>query len=162
MPHLWPLKRRDWDADSAAAISSAHDVVSLHNCGMVLRQHSPQEVFPPYANYAHAVEVASGARLLFISGLNGFQADGVTMPTDFEGQAELIWSHLERILAEANMSITDLVSLRFYLAAAAHDPANVAVLKRHLGDHHAARTVVCAGLLEPGWLVEIEAVAAAA
>lgn len=83
------------------------------------------------------------------------------MPNYFEGQAELIWTHLERILTEANMSIADLVSLRFYLAEAAHDPANVAVLQRHLGDHHAARTVVCAGLLEPDWLVEIEAIAAA-
>jgi enamine deaminase RidA (YjgF/YER057c/UK114 family) len=47
-----------------------------------------------------------------------------------------------------------------YLASPAFDPANVAVLKRRLGDHHAARTVVCAGLLEDSWLVEIEAVAA--
>jgi enamine deaminase RidA (YjgF/YER057c/UK114 family) len=129
---------------------------------VITRQHNPPGVFPPYANYAHAVEVAAGARLLFISGLNGFEADGETMPPDFEGQAELIWSHLERILSAAEMSIDDLVSLRFYLAAPAHDPANVAVLKRRLGDHHAARTVVCVGLLEAGWLVEIEAIAAAA
>lgn len=127
---------------------------------MTLRQHSPPGVFPPYANYAHAVEVPAGARLLFISGLNGFEADGQTMPEDFESQADLIWSHLERILQEAEMSVTNLVSLRFYLAEPALDPANVAVLKRRLGDHHAARTVVCAGLLEPGWLIEIEAVAA--
>lgn len=60
------------------------------------------------------------------------------------------------------MTITDLVSLRFYLAEPAFDPANVAILKRRLGAHHAARTVVCAGLLEPGWLVEVEAIAAAA
>lgn len=128
---------------------------------MVLSKHNPSGVFPPYGNYAHAVEVASDARLLFISGLNGYEPDGKTMPDDFEGQAELIWSHLECILAEANMSIANLVSLRFYLAEPALDPANVEVLKRHLGDHHAARTVVCAGLLEAGWLVEIEAVAAA-
>ncbi len=128
---------------------------------MVLRRHNPEGVFPPYANYAHAVEVPAGSRLLFISGLNGYELDGATMPTDFEGQAELIWNHLETTLESADMSIRDLVSLRFYLAAAAHDPANVAVLKRRLGDHHATRTVVCAGMLEPGWLVEIEAVAAA-
>lgn len=128
---------------------------------MVLKQHNPVGVFPPYVNYAHAVEVAAGSRLLFISGLNGYESDGKTMPADFEGQAELIWANLERILSEADMTIADLVSLRFYLAEPAHDPANVAVLKRHLGQHQAARTVVCAGLLEPGWLVEIEAVAAA-
>jgi 2-iminobutanoate/2-iminopropanoate deaminase len=128
---------------------------------VIIRQHNPTDLFPPYANYAHAVEVAAEARLLFISGLNGYESDGETMPSDFDGQAELIWSHLERILSEAAMSIDDLVSLRFYLAAPALDPANVAVLRRRLGSHHAARTVVCAGLLEPGWLVEIEAVAAA-
>ncbi len=128
---------------------------------MALTQHNPNALFPPYANYAHAVEVAAGSRLLFISGLNGFSADGQSMPSDFEGQAELIWNHLETVLQDADMSIENLVSLRFYLAHPAHDPANVAVLKRRLGSHHAARTVVCAGMLEPGWLVEIEAIAAA-
>lgn len=129
---------------------------------MTLHQHNPPELFPPYANYAHAVEVPSGSRLLFISGLNGYEPDGQTMPDSFEAQADLIWTHLERVLHEAGMSVTNLVSLRFYLAEPALDPANVAVLKRRLGDHRAARTVVCAGLLEPGWLIEIEAVAAEA
>jgi 2-iminobutanoate/2-iminopropanoate deaminase len=128
---------------------------------MSLVVHNPAQVFPPYANYAHAVEVAAGSRLLFISGLNGFGSDGRTMPADFESQVELIWAHLEHTLAAAEMAITDLVSLRFYLADATYDGANVAALRRHLGTHHAARTVICAGMLEPGWLVEVEAVAAA-
>lgn len=127
---------------------------------MTLRNHNPADVFPPYANYAHAVEVAAGSRLLFISGLNGYHADGRTIPADFESQADLIWSHLEAILRDASMTISNLVSLRFYLAEPALDPMNVAVLKRRLGDHHAARTVICAGLLEPEWLIEIEAIAA--
>ena len=96
-----------------------------------------------------------------MSGLNGYESDGSSMPVDFDGQADLIWSHLETVLRSADMTIDDLVSLRFYLAHAALDPANVDVLKRRLGSHHAARTVVCAGMLEPGWLLEIEAVAAA-
>ena len=128
---------------------------------MALRQHNPPELFPPYTNYAHAVEVSAGSRLLFISGLNGFESDGASMPSDFESQADLIWSHLKQTLAAADMSVADLVSLRFYLADAAYDPSNVEVLKRHLGDHHAARTVICAGMLEPGWLLEVEAIAAA-
>ena len=45
---------------------------------MPLRQHNPAAVFPPYANYAHAVEVSAGSRMLFISGLNGYEQDGVT------------------------------------------------------------------------------------
>lgn len=125
-------------------------------------QHNPDDLFPPYAAYAHAVEVPAGARTLYISGLNGFEADGVTMPADFESQARLIWRHLARVLASAGMSYADLVSLRFYLADPAYDPANVALLKEHLGDSRAARTVVCSRLLEPEWLVEVEAVAAVA
>lgn len=34
-----------------------------------------------------------------------------------------------------------------------HDSDNVAVLKHRLGHHHAARTVVCVRLLDPGWLI---------
>jgi 2-iminobutanoate/2-iminopropanoate deaminase len=131
-----------------------------HDAAMALTQHNPADVFPPYANYAHAVEVPAGARTLYVSGLNGFEDDGVTMPATFEEQAELVWRHLTRILGGAGMTIADLVSLRFYLADPAYDPANVAILTAHLGAHTAARTVVCARLLEPEWLIEVEAVAA--
>jgi 2-iminobutanoate/2-iminopropanoate deaminase len=127
---------------------------------MSLVQHNPERVFPPYANYSHAVEVPAGSRLLFVSGLNGYESDGVSMPADFEGQANKIWAHLTTTLESAHMGIEDLVSLRFYLADAAHDPANVAILKSRLGKHHCARTVICVGMLEPGWLIEVEAIAA--
>ncbi len=127
---------------------------------MTITAHNPDDVFPPYPNYAHAVEVPAGARTLHISGLNGFDSDGTTMPSTFDEQAESVWRHLGRVLASAQMSYDDLVSLRFYLANAADDPANVATLSRHLGAHRTARTVICVGLLEPNWLIEVEAVAA--
>jgi len=129
---------------------------------MPIRVLNPVDVFPPYACYAHAVEVPAGARTLYVSGLNGFEVDGTTMPPDFEAQAELVWQHLERVLAAAAMTLADLVSLRFYLADPAFDPPNVAALTARLGDHRAARTVVCARLLDPSWLIEVEAVAAVA
>lgn len=122
--------------------------------------HNPPELFPPYAGYAHAVEVPPGARTLFISGLNGYEIDGTTMPSDFSAQARLVWRHLGTILSTAGMSYDDLVSLRFFLASAADDPANVALIREHLGDHRCCRTVVVQQLLEPEWLVEIEAIAA--
>ncbi len=130
--------------------------------GMVMSSHNPPDVFPPYANYAHAVEVPPGARTLYVSGLNGFEQDGTTMPPTFEEQAQLVWQNLGRVLAAADMTYTNLISLRFYLADPSYDPANVAILKAHLGEHQAARTVVCAQLLEPTWLIEVEAIAASA
>ena len=122
--------------------------------------HNPASLFPPYAAYAHAVEVPAGARTLYVSGLNGYEADGRTLPSDFEGQARLAWRHLGAALAAAAMTYADLVQLRFYLASAEDDPTNVALIREHLGDHLACRTVVVQQLLEPAWRVEVEAVAA--
>ena len=127
---------------------------------MTIRAHSPSGVYAPYVNNAHAMEVPAGARTLYVSGLNGYPPDGGPMPESFEEQAALVWQHLATILASADMTYDDLVSLRFYLADPAFDPPNVELLKRHLGEHRAARTVVCAQLLEPAWLIEVEAIAA--
>ncbi|MGL5860315.1 MAG: RidA family protein [Phycicoccus sp.] len=122
--------------------------------------HNPEAAYPPYANYAHAVEVPPDARTLHISGLNGYHTTGGTLPADFEGQVTNVWAHLGAVLDSAGMRYEDLVSLRFFLVSADDDPANVAAIRAHLGDHLAARTVVVQQLLEPEWLVEVEAVAA--
>jgi 2-iminobutanoate/2-iminopropanoate deaminase len=122
--------------------------------------HNPSDVFPPYRAYSHAVEVRGEARLLFISGLNGYEADGQTMPASFEAQAELIWQHLRAILASAGMGIGHIVSLRTYLADPADDEANVLMRVRQLGSHRPSSTVVCCRLLDPRWKLEVEAVAA--
>jgi 2-iminobutanoate/2-iminopropanoate deaminase len=125
-----------------------------------IRPHNPDTVFPPYRNYAHAVEVPPGARTLYISGINGYDASGAELPGDFEGQVANIWLHLGNILGSAGMTYADLVSLRFFLVSADDDPANVDAISAHLDGHLAARTVVVQQLLEPGWLVEVEAIAA--
>ncbi len=128
---------------------------------MPLVSHNPAGVFPPYRAYSHAMEVATGSRMLFISGLNGYESDGKTMPESFEGQAELIWTHLQTILKDAGMDLSCLVSLRFYLADPKYDEANVRMRMKYLGSHRPALTVICCQLLEPRWKLEVEAVAAA-
>jgi 2-iminobutanoate/2-iminopropanoate deaminase len=127
---------------------------------MAATSHNPSALFPPYRCYAHAVEVSAGARTLYISGLNGFEVDGKTMPESFEEQAELIWQHIHAVLASAGMSAINLVSLRTYLADPSYDEANVLMRVKHLGSHRVASTVVCSKLLDPRWKLEVEAVAA--
>ena len=128
---------------------------------MKLVQHNPAELFPLYRGYVHATEVVGGSRLLFISGLNGFEQDGTTMPESFEGQAELIWEHIHAILRSARMDVTSIVFLRTYLADPSYDEANARMREKQLGSHRVPATVVCCQLLEPRWKVEIEVVAAA-
>ena len=121
--------------------------------------HNPEGVFPPYRCYSHAAEVRD-ARLLVISGLNGYRSDGKTMPESFEEQCEQIWQHLGTILRAARMDYGDLISVRTYLAAPEYRIANTALRVKYLGEHRPSLTVVCCQLLEPAWKLEVEAMAA--
>lgn len=127
---------------------------------MPITKHNPKEVFPLYRNYSHAVEVSGDSRLLFISGLNGYLADGTTMPDSFEEQGEIIWGHIGAILKSANMTYDNIISLRIYLSSPEYDEPNVKLRMKYLGDNQPAVTVICCQLLEPKWKLEIETVAA--
>lgn len=127
---------------------------------MPVIKHNPATMYPQYQSYSHAIEIATGSRLLIISGLNGYLQDGKTMPESFEEQGELIWQHLGVILESANMTYRNIVSLRTYLASPEYDDANVKLRRKYLGDHETASTVVCAQLLDPRWKLEVEAMAA--
>ncbi len=127
---------------------------------MPVIRHNPAELFPQYRNYSHGVEVSGESRLLFISGLNGYQQDGQTMPESFEEQGEIIWRHIGSILRQAGMGYGNIVSLRTYLAAPEYDEANVQLRMKYLGENEPASTVICCQLLESKWKLEIEAVAA--
>jgi len=127
---------------------------------MPITKHNPVTLYPQYRNYSHAIEVTSGSRLLFISGLNGYLADGKTMPETFEEQGDLIWKHLGAILESAGMTYQNIVSLRTYLASPEYDEPNVQLRMKYLGTHQPALTVICAQLLLPNWKLELEAIAA--
>ena len=127
---------------------------------MPVIKHNPENLYPQYQNYSHAIEVSSGSRLLIISGLNGYLADGKSMPETFEEQGEMIWKHLGTILKSAKMNYQNLVSIRFYLASPEFDEANVRLRKKYLGNHQPALTVICCQLLDPNWKLEVEAMAA--
>lgn len=129
---------------------------------MTLVPHNPSSMFPPYRSYSHALEVPPGARLLFISGLNGYLSDGKTMPESFEEQGEQVWKYLGVLLRNAGMDYVDLVSIRTYLCDPKYDEANVGLRVKYLGAHRPASTVICCQLVEPSWKLEIEAVAARA
>ena len=128
---------------------------------MSITRHNPETLYPLYRNYSHSIEVSGNSRLLFISGLNGYLADGTTMPDSFEEQGELIWRHIGVILKSAGMTYDNIVSLRTYLSSPEYDEPNVKLRMKYLGSNQPALTVICCQLLLPKWKLEIEAVAAA-
>ena len=127
---------------------------------MTVIKHNPDKMYPQYQSYSHAIEISNGSRLLIISGLNGFLADGKSIPESFEEQGEIIWKYLGTILESAQMNYQKLISIRTYLASPEFDEANVRLRKKYLGSHEVALTVICCQLLDPRWKLEVEAMAA--
>lgn len=112
--------------------------------------------------YSDAVEVPANARWLFTSGTPGLALDG-TLPPDVTGQAELAWTHIVTMLERADMTVHDLVRVTHYLLRSEDIPDYVKVRTRFLGDARpASMLLVVPDLVRPGFLLEVEAIAAKA
>jgi 2-iminobutanoate/2-iminopropanoate deaminase len=112
--------------------------------------------------YSDAIEVPPNARWLFTAGTPGLALDG-TLPADVTGQAEQAWAHILAMLERAGMTVHDLVRVTHYLLRSEDIPAYVKVRSRFLGDAKpASMLLVVPDLVRPGFLLEVEAVAAKA
>lgn len=124
--------------------------------------HNPGAVAPPASFYSHAAEVGPAARWLHVSGQVGAAPDG-TLAEGVRAQNEQVWRNVAAILGAAGMTMRNLVVVRALLVDRAHLATYRAVRDRHLDGHRAASTLmIVAGLADPRWLIEIEALAAAA
>lgn len=113
------------------------------------------------AKYSDAVEVPFRVRWLFTSGTPGLTPDG-TLPPTFELQAEQAWKNILSALQKASMGPEHLVKIVQYLVRSEDIPLYGEVRARFLGDcRPASMLLVAAALPKPGFLIEIEAIAAA-
>jgi enamine deaminase RidA (YjgF/YER057c/UK114 family) len=121
---------------------------------------NPASLAAPAARYSLAVLSESPARLLHTAGIVAGRPDG-TVPDDLGEQAELIWSAVAALLAEAAMTTTDIVSITTYVVAG-HDLSVVmAARDRAMAGHLPASTlIVVPALARPEWRMEIAVIAA--
>jgi len=111
--------------------------------------------------YSDAVEVSRPARWLFTSGTPGLTPEG-TLPAAFEVQAEQAWKNILSALQKGGMGPEHLVKIVQYLVRTEDLPAYAAIRSRFLGDcRPASMLLVAAALPKSGFLIEIEAIAAA-
>ncbi len=82
------------------------------------------------------------------------------MPAGFDAQFRLAIVNLEKVLEGAEMSISDVVKLTFFVTDAAFLTNLGAVRRELLAVSPAVTTLVVAGLAAPDLLVEVEAIAA--
>jgi 2-iminobutanoate/2-iminopropanoate deaminase len=126
------------------------------------RKLNPSTIAPPGGRYTHAIEVPPGARWLVVSGQVGVAPDGST-PPDIGGQTENCFRNISAILADAGMSLADVVKITVFLTDEDDIAGFRAARERMTGEALPASTlVVVSRLVRPEWRVEIEALAAKA
>ena len=127
-----------------------------------MQRHNPFPVLGGYdAVYAHGVEVPAGARTLYISGQAGLLEDDQLVEGGFEPQCRQAIANLERVLGSGGMTLANIVKITAFLTRRDDLPLLREVRAELLAVAPAVTVVLVAGLHDPRWLVEIEAVAAA-
>jgi enamine deaminase RidA (YjgF/YER057c/UK114 family) len=123
------------------------------------------KTLPAPRGYSHIAKVNSGT-IVYIAGQVACDASGkIIGEGDFEAQVEQVFSNLKIAVEAAGGAMADIVKLNTYLVAEvdqAEVPKLRAIRGRYLNAEKppASTLVVVSRLAQPGWLIEIEAVAA--
>lgn len=121
---------------------------------------NPASMGPAPAAYTNGVRAISVRETLYISGQIGIDAQGIAS-SDFATQTRQAWNNVSAILADAGMTLKDIVKTTIYLVDRANYATFAEVRKQVLDGHKPASTLVyVSGLVKPEWKVEIEAIAA--
>lgn len=153
------MSRRVRDA-RVVDVEVHREITELCEDRSVTTEIRPATVAPPAANYAHAVSVTGPARWLHSSGVVPTRPDG-TVPEALAEQVDAVWTTLAALLHEADLEVTDVVSVTTYVVAGEDLGVVMAGRDAALRGHLAASTlVVVPALARPEWRVEVAIVAA--
>ncbi len=126
---------------------------------------NPEALMKP-AGYSHVAKVAAGTTLVYIAGQVSADVSGQLVGEgNLEAQAEQVFKNLKAAVEAAGGTMADLVKINIYLVAevdGSEVPKLRAVRDRYVNVEKppASTLVTVTRLARPGWLIEIEAVAA--
>ena len=111
--------------------------------------------------YTQVMKVTGAQSILFISGQVDYDVKGQPgHPGDFAAQARATYGALKAQVEAAGGSIASIVKLNIYLVDMRHRGDMVAIREEFFGKKGPASTLVgVTALAQPGWLIEIEAIA---
>jgi len=127
--------------------------------------HLNPDGLPSNPAYTQAVKVAGGASLVFIGGQNGVNAEGDIVGDDAEAQAQQALRNVTLAVEAAGGSLADIVKWTIIVTDAAALGPGFGAFQKAWGQRPnppAITVQVVAGLANPQFLVEVEAVAAIA
>lgn len=127
-----------------------------------MKEITPDDIAPPFARYAHGVEVPDGHRLIFTSGQLGLGADG-QVPESVQAQAEICFDNVDAILRASGAGREHVVRINAFVTHRAFMAGYMAARDAWLADVArlpASTLVIVSGFTRPEFRVEIEVVAA--
>ena len=127
-----------------------------------MKEIRPEGIAPPFARYAHGVEVPPGARYIYTSGQLGLDRNG-QVPDDVGQQADICFAALSAILAEAGAGPENVCRINAFVTDRAHMAGYMEARDRWLQDVEslpASTLVIVSGFTRPEFKVEVEVVAA--
>lgn len=120
---------------------------------------------PPPVGYSHIAKVNKGT-MIFLAGQVSSDASGKLVGEgNFEAQAEQVFRNVKIAVEAAGGTMADIVKMNIYLVAEVSQdevPKMRAIRDRYVNKEKppASTLVVVSRLARPGWLLEIEAIAA--
>jgi enamine deaminase RidA (YjgF/YER057c/UK114 family) len=124
--------------------------------------HLNPEALPANPAFSYAVRVDGGADTLYIGGQNGVRPDG-TIAEGMGAQAEQALDNLQTVLESAGASLEHIVKWTVLAVQGQPLDEGIAAFRKAWGNRPnppAISVAVVAGLANPQFLVEIEAIAA--
>jgi enamine deaminase RidA (YjgF/YER057c/UK114 family) len=113
---------------------------------------------PFEAEIAYSRAVAQGD-WIFVSGTTGFDYATMTIADRVESQAEQCLKNIDQALSQTGATLADVVRVHYILPNGEDFARCWPVLRRYFGDVRPAATMMCAKLLDPRMLIEIEVTA---
>ena len=120
-----------------------------------------REIFPSPAPLSMAT-ITESPRLLHISGQVSQDINGNTVgPGDIEKQTSQVIEHINTLVNEQGGTLADICKITIFLTSRDHLPTVMEVRRRYFKQPYPATSaVIVAGLANPEWMIEIEALAA--
>ena len=128
--------------------------------GAKIESLAAKAVFDP-PTYSQTMKVSQAQTILFISGQVAYNEKGQPAhPGDFAAQARATLSALKAQVEAAGGTLANVVKLNTYLVDIRHRNDLASIREEFFGKKAPASTLVgVTALAQPGWLIEIEAIA---
>lgn len=112
-----------------------------------------------YEPYAISQAVVAGDTV-YVSGQSAIGPDGATVGDDFETQARQAFANLDKVLTAAGSGLSEVVKVNIMVTDMSHLDTIVKLRREFFTKPYPADNLFqVAGLAQPDWLVEIDAVA---